>query len=58
MLDYKIIQLVRDAEYSELAREQLKMYGYSEEDIEELIEKLDIEVIYLKEENGEYSIVK
>ena len=28
------------------------------EKLEELIEKLDIEVIYLKEENGEYSIVK
>lgn len=26
MLDYKIIQLVRDAENSEFAREQLKMY--------------------------------
>jgi len=28
------------------------------EKLEELIEKLDIEVIYLKEENGEYSVVK
>ena len=27
------------------------------EKLEELIEKLDIEVIYLKEENGEYSVV-
>lgn len=49
MLDYKIIQLVRDAEYSELAREQLKMYGYSEEDIEELIEKYNTEGLEVNE---------
>jgi len=28
------------------------------EKLEELIEKLDIEVIYLKEENGEYSVIE
>lgn len=49
MLDYKIIQLVRDAEYSEFAREQLKMYGYSEEDIQDLIEKYNSEGLEVNE---------
>lgn len=49
MLDYKIIQLVRDAEHSEFAREQLKMFGYSEEDIQDLIEKYNSEGLEVNE---------
>lgn len=39
-------------------KEQHKEMKDDREKLEELIEKLDIEVIYLKEENGEYSVVK
>lgn len=49
MYDYKIIQLVRDAEHSEFAREQLKMFGYSEENINELIEKYNTEGLEVNE---------
>nr|DAS04399.1 MAG TPA: neurotoxin [Caudoviricetes sp.] len=49
MYDYKIIQLVRDTKYSDFAREQLKMFGYSEEDINELIEKYDTEGLEVNE---------
>lgn len=49
MYDYNIIQLVRDAENSEFAREQLKMYGYSDEDIQDLIEKYNTEGLEVNE---------
>lgn len=38
--------------------EQYKEMQEDRKNLKELIEKLEIEVIYLKEENGEYSIVK
>ena len=38
------------AQYQEMQQDR--------ENLKDLIEKLGIEVIYLKEENGEYSIVK
>ena len=39
-------------------KEQHKEMKDGREKLEELIEKLDIEVIYLKEENGEYSVIE
>ena len=38
--------------------EQYKEMQKNKENLGELIKKLDIEIIYLKEENGEYSVVK
>ncbi len=37
-------------------KEQHKEMQKNKENLGELIKKLDIEIIYLKEENGEYSI--
>ena len=39
-------------------KEQYREMQEDRKNLKELIEKLEIEVIYLKEENGEYSIVK
>ena len=39
-------------------KEQYKEMQEDRKNLKELIEKLEIEVIYLKEENGEYSVVK
>ena len=38
-------------------KEQYKEMQKNKKNLKELIEKLEIEVIYLKEENGEYSVV-
>jgi len=38
-------------------KEQHKEMQKNKENLGELIKKLDIEIIYLKEENGEYSVV-
>ena len=38
-------------------KEQYKEMQEDRKNLKELIEKLEIEVIYLKEENGEYSVV-
>lgn len=39
-------------------KEQYKEMQKNKENLGELIKKLDIEIIYLKEENGEYSVIK
>ena len=38
--------------------EQYKEMQEDRKNLKELIEKLEIEVIYLKEENGEYSVIE
>ena len=44
--------------YGEEQYKEMQAIKDDREKLEELIEKLGIEVIYLKEENGEYSVVK
>ena len=39
-------------------KEQYKEMQKDRKNLKELIEKLGIEVIYLKEENGEYSVIE
>ena len=39
-------------------KEQYKEMQKNKENLGELIKKLDIEIIYLKEENGEYSVIE
>ena len=39
-------------------KEQYKEMQKNKENLGELIKKLDIEIIYLKEENGEYEVIK
>ena len=39
-------------------KEQYKEIQKNKENLGELIKKLDIEIIYLKEENGEYSVIE